>query len=167
MRCKNGHIYDETKFDSCPYCAQAQKFAKMNQRVKEEEEDVDYTIPFYEGKSRTMDLVTGWIVCVEGPTKGQDYHLGYGYSRIGRGHHMDVSVPQDEAITRDNHVSIVCDPKHNTFYLIPSSGNIAYLNSQLLTTASPLHSGDLIQIGNSLFEFVPYVTPDKGWQRYE
>ena len=129
--------------------------------------DVDYTIPFYEGHKKTVDLVTGWLVCVEGETKGKDYHLGYGYSRIGRGNHMDVCIPEDHSITRDNHCSIVCDLKKNLFYLMPTSGNIVYLNSQLVLSATLLKQGDLIQIGNSLFEFIPYVTPQKGWNDYE
>lgn len=176
IKCEHGHFYDETKYDSCPYCAEAKRQEGIDSRKvfhpHDEEatmpyhakaDDPDYTVPFYGTEIGNEQFVTGWLVCIEGPARGRDYKISFGYTRIGRGYHMDISIPEDISITRDNHCSIAYDDKKCRFYLVPSGGNLVYLNSALLTKPTQLKERDLIQIGNSVFQFIPFANGDFKW----
>lgn len=174
-RCENGHLYDETIYSSCPYCNN-QKLKRIvvddevNADISNKPEgttrlDVtDFTTTFYGKEIEHGDYVTGWLVCLEGPVKGKDFRITYGYSRIGRGRHMDISIPEDLAITRDNHASIVYDPKKNYHYLVPSQSNFVYINSTYVTKPTRLHIHDFIQLGNSVFEFIPFCVDEHSWE---
>lgn len=176
IKCVNGHFYDETKYDSCPYCAEAQRKEGIDSRrvfrpsdeqstiaYHAKADELDYTIPFYGTEVGTEQYVTGWLVCIEGPAKGRDYKISFGFTRIGRGYHMDISIPEDIAITRDNHCSIAYDDKKYQFYLVPAGGNLVYLNSALLTRPTRLKARDMIQIGNSVFVFMPFADGEFRW----
>ena len=122
------------------------------------------TIGFSSGTG-VKDWVTGWLVCVEGPEKGRDYRLHYGFNRIGRSYSMDVQVIDDYAITSEEHCSVVYDDRHNRFLIIPSSETLTYCNGQLLTAPAGLEAGDQISLGNSRFEFIPFCRKGKVWEK--
>ena len=105
----------------------------------------------------------GWLVCTEGKGKGRDYRLHTGYNRIGRGYHMDVSLPEDISVTRDNHCSVVYEPKANIFYLVPSKGNIVYHNGKFVMNTIVLETDDEIQIGNNTLVFVAFCRGERKW----
>ncbi len=124
------------------------------------------TVGFYSG-AKGNDYVTGWLVCVEGPEKGRDYRLHHGFNRIGRDPGMDIQVADDPAITRKNHCSIVYDDRGNQFSLVPSVGALTYFKDSLLVKAEMLQMGDLITMGNSTFEFIPFCRKGRVWEKEE
>ena len=76
-RCKNGHIYDTSKYSSCPYC----KAEGLETEVKEDKinlveemNDDDKTMAYWAKDSR-VDPVVGWLVCIEGADKGKDFRI--------------------------------------------------------------------------------------------
>lgn len=166
IKCVNGHFYDDKKYASCPYCKKQGKtnldHGELTVSLKDLMLDDDYTMPLHKSGSPER-YVTGWLVCYEGLSRGRDYRIYSGYTRIGRGYHMDISIPEDISITRDNHCSIVYDERGNAFYIVPSGGNLVYVNGQLVTKPARLTKGDRIQIGASIFIFVPFCEGDLKW----
>lgn len=129
------------------------------------DEDVK-TVGFYSG-AKGNDFVTGWLVCVEGPEKGRDYRLHHGFNRIGRDPGMDIQIADDPAVTRKNHCSIVYDDRRNQFSLVPSAGALTYFKDSLLTKAEILQMGDIIVMGSSTFEFIPFCRKGRVWEKEE
>lgn len=172
IRCSQGHYYDGVKFSSCPHCGisvgvnLSEHTIALTQAVNPVPDDDAKTIGFY-SEVKGNDFVTGWLVCVEGPEKGRDYRLHHGFNRIGRDPGMQIQIADDPAITRKNHCSIVYDDKSNQFSLVPSTGAITYYKSSLLTKAEILQMGDLIEIGNSTFEFIPFCRKGRVWKKEE
>lgn len=138
----------------------------LEQAENLEMEDDAKTIGFY-SEVKGNDFVTGWLVCVEGPEKGRDYRLHHGFNRIGRDPGMQIQIADDPAVTRKNHCSIVYDDRSNQFSLVPSTGAITYYKENLLTKAEVLQMGDVIVIGNSTFEFIPFCRKGRVWKKEE
>ncbi len=130
-----------------------------------ENPDDDKTISFgLFGVFDTIQPVTGWLVCIEGEEKGKDYRLHSGKNFIGRSTSMDVVLVDDKSISRDRHCSVVYDPKGGKFYLSIEKGNITYLNGMLLEQTSDLSDGDVIEIGNTKLQFIPFCKGERSWE---
>lgn len=138
----------------------------LEQPLAYDVEDDAKTVGFY-SEVKGNDFVTGWLVCVEGPEKGRDYRLHHGFNRIGRDPGMQIQIADDPAITRKNHCSIVYDDRGNQFSLVPSAGTLTYYKNSLLTKAVALQVGDVIVIGNSTFEFIPFCRKGRVWKKEE
>lgn len=115
--------------------------------------------PWQEG----LNPVVGWLVCTEGPEKGRDYRLHAGRNQIGRSNKMAVTPVEDESISRENHASIVYDPKSNSFYIAPGESAATYLNGANVTDAMPLVEGCELSLGKSKFAFVAYCKGEVKW----
>lgn len=189
IRCEKGlHFYDDTKYDTCPHC-QLQKDRMLKHTMQEQmtvamyseeipklEEYVlqsenrkitanDYgrTVGYF-SPVRGNDYVTGWLVCIQGPEKGRDYRLHHGFNRVGRSMNMDIFVPDDPAISRETHCSIVYDARSNRFYAVPGKGTLTYVNQELLEYQKTLNGGERLQLGDSCFEFIAYCREGHTWE---
>lgn len=83
-RCKNGHMYSARKYgDVCPYCNTNLETTNMvnNRRLMVDDPDKTMSI---NGTTESVDPVTGWLVCIEGPQYGKDYKIHAGKNFIGR-----------------------------------------------------------------------------------
>lgn len=177
VRCEMGHFYDNNRHTSCPHCkvgiedektvsgvasyltargADAQNLVDFNPPSRDDEK----TIGIY--KKKGWDPVTGWIVCVNGPERGRDYRLHAGRNFLGRSLDMDISITDDMEISRENHCSIVYDPKSCEFLLVPGSASI-YLNKQATNEVKALTTGDMIGAGGSEFVFIPFSVKGREW----
>ena len=173
VQCPKGHFYDDDKYFQCPHCGvslvtesrDGSNFALEDETVflsdLEPEED-DATVAFW-GNGSENEYVTGWLVCIDGPAKGEDYRLHYGFNRIGRSYKMDVCIEEDLQVTRDNHCSIVYEVRENEFYIMPSTGTVTYLNNEIVMESKKIVTGDRIRIGKSLLEFVAFCRGEKKW----
>ena len=108
------------------------------------------------------DPVVGWLVCIEGKEKGRDYRLHTGRNFIGRGLKSDVSLPDDEQISRENHCSIIFEPKKNMFAIIRGGGEI-HINGESIDGSQTLYGDETITIGASDFVFIPYCREGRSW----
>ena len=126
--------------------------------------DDQKTIGFFDS-AKGNDFVTGWLVCVKGPEKGRDYRLFHGFNRIGRGVDAGVYIASDSQISKEGHCSIVYDDRSNRFSIVPEGGNSTYVRGQLLTVPETLTTGDIIQMGESSFEFVAFCREGRVWER--
>ena len=83
---------------------------------------------------------------------------------MGRSTSMDVVLIDDKSISRDRHCSIVYDPKGNIFFVSAESGNLVYLNGELVSYPKELKDGNMITIGETKLMFIPFCREGRTWE---
>ena len=112
-----------------------------------------------------FDPVVGWLVCVEGPSRGKSYTIRGGINSIGRSDRMDIVITGDIKISAENHAKVSYSDKNNRFNLIPGDGrNIVYLNDDEVFSAMPLKAYDIIDFGETKLMFVPLCGEHFTWK---
>lgn len=130
---------------------------------RKKSEEINKTVGVF-SKKINLEPIVGWLVCVEGPEKGKDYHLWARINTIGRSERMDVCIKDDQTISRENHARIAYDPKHNNFQLIPAESiNNIYLNDEPVYIPAKLSAYDVIELGDSKMIFVPFCCDRFRW----
>ncbi len=130
----------------------------------QEQPDEDKTIAFGFFGMTQRQPVTGWLVCMTGSERGQDYRLHVGKNFVGRSPSMDVVLTDDKTISRRKHCSVIYEPKESLFYVSPEEGNQVYLNGRSLKATESLKEGDEIMIGATRLIFVPFNREDRKWE---
>ena len=131
----------------------------------EEMDDDDRTTAYW-SKDVKVDPVVGWLACIKGSEKGQDYRIVSERNFIGRNEEMDIRVEGDMSISRKNHCSISYNPKQRIFIITPGEGNgLVYINNEALYTSRQLESYDMIEIGESKFIFVNLCGQNFDWEK--
>lgn len=188
VKCENGHFYDNEKYSACPHCANQLDLADGDEHTvslsdnlieqaiaihlktgeKQSYTDVDYddekTISIF-SVNKGNDFVTGWLVCVDGPEKGRDYRLHYGFNKIGRSRSLDIYLEEDRQISRDAHCAVVYEYNKNEFFVMPQDGNLVYLNDAMLTEPQRLSTGDIISLGATKLEFIAFCRGMRKWEK--
>lgn len=186
--CERGHLYDTAQYESCPYCNGGGNVihfreesigrtepvgnyvggSEMGKTVapesyRKKSEEINKTVGVF-GKKMNLEPIVGWLVCVEGPEKGKDFHLWARINTVGRSEKMDVCIKEDQTISRENHARIAYDPKHNKFQLIPAESiNNIYLNNEPVYVPVELFAYDVIEFGDSRMIFVPFCCERFQW----
>lgn len=112
-----------------------------------------------------VEPVVGWLVCVEGPVRGSDYHLHAGYNYIGR-EMGDIRISGDQQISRQNHAMVAYDDADGVYYVGPSAGrNLLKVNGKTVLNAVELHSFDVISIGTTKLMFVALCGEHFSWKK--
>lgn len=114
------------------------------------------------------EYVTGWVVVVDGPGKGQSRPIFSGINPIGRS--PDQAIPlyfggkSDGEVSRRDHTRIVYDPRGNHFKLQHgASRNLTYLNDEPVLEIINLKPYDRIGIGKTTLLFVPMCGDQFRW----
>ncbi len=166
-RCKNGHIYDLSKYSECPYCKSEGLTTEIKQEsinLVEQMNDDEKTIAYW-AKEVNIDPVVGWLVCIEGVDKGKDFRIISERNFIGRGEDMNISIQGDTTISRKNHCSISYSPKTRTFMITPGQGNgLVYVRNEAVYESRELRSFDYIEIGECKFVFVELCGENFDWE---
>jgi len=183
-RCSKGHYFDCDKYTKCPYCGvdnlnvprsmasgntkkYEQDFATVpmsssaisNKNVDEPGE----TVGIFQQKIGTNPVV-GWLVCVEGSVRGQDYPIRCEKNSIGRAPNMDICISSDDFISRMNHAFIIFNPKTVTFRVhTGESRGLVYLNNKEVLTYMELKAYDRIEIGQTKLIFMPLCGANFQW----
>ena len=188
--CPNGHYYNAALHDSCPECAKSagktEAIGSAGGFSKTEKVGGGYSGGFSETVAvdslRDADVepfqptmigtesvegrpepVVGWLVCIEGVSRGVDYRLHAGYNYIGR-EIGDVHIHGDMQISRKNHAMIAYDSSERTYYVGPSAGrNLIKVNGKTVLNAADIKSGDVISIGTTKLMFVALCGEAFGW----
>lgn len=131
-------------------------------------ESYDPTMPVNYRKNgesaKALLPVTAWLVCIEGPSKGQDYRIHAEYNYIGRSSKMDICIQGDPTISRENHAIIAYDTLDGIFYFAPSGGgSIVRINGKAVLGSVELKPYDKLTIGQSVFSFVPFCGEQFEW----
>lgn len=170
-RCNNGHYYDSNKHSSCPFCGVQSLDIDINKTMAKRPgasgvrgAEEGKTVGIFK-KKLGIDPVVGWLVAVAGPDKGQDFRITSERNFIGRSEKMDISVPGDETISRENHAIVSFNPKNITFRLFPGdSKGLVYLNQEEVITPIALNAYDIIEIGQSKLMFLPLCGEQFNWE---
>ena len=112
----------------------------------------------------TFDPVVGWLVCIEGATKGTDYRIHSQNNYIGRSARMDISIPEDSHISAENSAIIAYDNEDRTFYFGPCSGrNIVRVNGKPALSVEKIEAYDVLTVGTTKLLFVPLCGDRFDW----
>lgn len=115
-------------------------------------------------KTTGIDPVVGWLVCIEGPDKGRDYRIRSEKNFIGRSAQMNISIQNDNAISRENHAIVSFNPKKSNFKVHPGSSNgLVYLNDDDVDIPEMLKPYDIIELGETKLMFVPLCGENFQW----
>lgn len=164
-RCKNGHMFSARKYgDTCPYCnTNLELNTNMMNNKRLMLDDPDKTVSV-SGVTDTVDPVTGWLVCIEGPQYGKDFKIHAGKNFIGRADNMHIQILEDNTVSRINHAAISYDGKNRQTYLLPGdSSGLAYVNGEAVYTPVALEAFSIVEIGKSKFIFMPLCGEHFEW----
>ena len=90
-----------------------------------------------------------------------------GKNTIGRSDSNKVVLRLDRSVSRENHATVIYEPKKREFYL--QTGNtdgLIYLNENFVDCAQPIKAKDVLEMGTSKFVFVPLCGEDFSWEQY-
>ena len=184
-RCPKGHYYDPNMHSQCPWCyVQGLDVDIGKTRAKrsggpDEELDATKALPGAhaddEGKTvgvfaknLGVEPVTGWLVAISGPGKGNDYRIVSDRNFIGRSNKMGVVIKEDETISRENHAIISYNPKKQNFRLSPGEGKrLTYLNNEEVIEPVQLKPYDVIELGQTKLMFIPFCSSKFSWDQVE
>ena len=134
-----------------------QSYAMQNSGTK--------TVAFY--NTGRIEPVVGWLVCVKGEYVGESFNLKEGQNFIGRSLGMDVALVNEKSVSREFHAGIIFDPVEKVFYAVPGHSNgLTYVNGSILFSAVQLKAYDEIQLGKSLYVFMPFCGDSFSWDKY-
>lgn len=184
VQCPNNHYYDDKRNSTCPYCEKMNNSvaadAGMNEQLTsyialaETDDDAQLTEGYGEAVAEfektigifvdeTQNVLTvAWLVCVEGMEKGKSYVIHSGRNFAGRSLDMDIVLSDDNSIAREKHFSVVYDPKSIAFYLVSGTGR-TYVNGTAISSETALADGDVIEVGQSKYVFVPFCKEGREW----
>ncbi len=181
IRCSNNHFFDDSKFNECPHCKRLASGAVedhkptvakfkvdftddtgVTQSLRSQVDDVQKTVSVYASKNNNTNPVVGWLVCTEGQAKGRSHEIHVGKNFAGRSMKMDIHL-NDEKISRENHFTIIFDPKSIKFFLAAGNG-ITYYNDKMLNSTADLSEGDFIGAGESKYAFIPFCKEGRVWE---
>ncbi len=183
IRCAEGHFYDPAKHHDCPWCPKPVEMAAApipgGKTTPLRPIDAPLpqapaapapapvggkTVPLMRGGPGKAEPVVGWLVCLEGPDRGQDFRLHSEKNFIGRSAAMDVCIAGDESVSRDKHATLTFEPKKQSFWLIPGdSSGLVYLNGEVVHAPLQISGGDLIEVGKSKLVLTPFVGENFRW----
>jgi len=114
----------------------------------------------------TVRPATGWLVCIDGETKGTDYRIYQGYTYIGRDPSQNQIAIPDDHISSVPSARILYDVGSRKFYVNECNGarNPVYLNGDLFDGRVELHAYDMLKLGNTRLLFVPLCTEKFAWE---
>ena len=108
--------------------------------------------------------VVGWLVAVDGPSRGDSFTLKTGKNFIGRKYENDVVLEGDDSVSRHKHAIIIYEPKKRKFIAEQGeSSGLFYVNDDVVLSPIELHNRDLISVGSWKLIFVPFCDEAFGW----
>ena len=160
-RCPEGHMFSPRRYgDICPYC---NKSVRLGTDTEDIQGDYNDSTP-YIGDLEVLNPVTGWIVCIDGPSKGRDYKIFTEKNFVGRADGMDIQILGDNHIAKRNHAVFVYDPKKRKTMILPGdSQGLVYLNDETVYSPQELSAYDTIELGKSKFLFIPLCGENFEW----
>jgi hypothetical protein len=112
-----------------------------------------------------VEPVAGWLVVVKGPGRGSFRPIFVGMNSVGRDAGQRISLNfGDEMISRENHAFIAYDDEARRFYLQQGGkSNLVRLGSRLVLSPTELQPYDLMRIGKTTLQFVPFCSSEFAW----
>lgn len=106
--------------------------------------------------------VVGWLVGLNGPTRGEAFPVRMGRNVIGRDRKSDIVVNDDQASS--HHADLVFRPEERRFILMDhNSTNGTYVNETEIEPRRDLTEKDVVRIGGHRFLFSPLCHDGFHW----
>lgn len=159
VKCKNGHVYDTDKLGSCSYCPGIVRRLENEPDVfgKDQAEIATEIAPGKGTEDPDMRIRknVGILVKTKGKRTGQAYLLYEGTNRIGRADNLEVSLPEEDTVSRNGHAEIVY--QNDSFLLFAvKEGRDVFLNEKRIDRQAELHDRDRVGIGDCDFVFIKF-----------
>lgn len=98
--------------------------------------------------------VVGWLVGLNGSTRGESYPVRIGRNVLGRDRRSDIIIQDEQASS--HHADLVFRPEERRFILMDhNSTNGTYVNDAEIEPRRDLAPKDVIRIGAQRFLFMP------------
>ena len=98
--------------------------------------------------------VVGWLIGLNGASRGESYPVRMGRNVIGRDRRSDVVIQDDQASS--HHADLVFRPEERRFILMDhNSTNGTYVNETEIEPRRDLNGKDVVRIGSHKFLFMP------------
>ncbi|MGI5899641.1 MAG: FHA domain-containing protein [Christensenellales bacterium] len=174
-QCERGHFYNSLRHERCPYCSGEADFqssfadaipsvtlradAPMPQKPRND----GVTVAVIEQQTG-IDPVVGWLIALNGESRGKDFRLHAENNFIGRDPRMDVCLLDDISVSRNKHAVISYDTLSGKFYLSVAQGrSIMRVNGEPMLSTKELSAYDEIIIGNTRLMFYPLCSDRFQW----
>lgn len=106
--------------------------------------------------------VVGWLVSLNGLSRGESYPVRMGRNVIGRDRRSDIVITDDQASS--HHADLVFRPDERRFILMDhNSTNGTYVNETEIEPRRDLMPKDVIRIGSHKFIFTPLCHDGFHW----
>jgi hypothetical protein len=106
--------------------------------------------------------VVGWLVGVNGSSRGESFPVRMGRNVIGRDRKSDIVINDDQASS--HHADLVFRPEEKRFILMDhNSTNGTYVNEAEIEPRRDLAPKDVIRIGSQRFLFMPLCHDGFHW----
>lgn len=109
---------------------------------------------------KKIEPVVGWLVCIKGLMRGQDYRLLSGFNRIGSRASDDIQIFDNKMEREKEAASLVYDGRSGSMYLVAKEDAPVFLNGKQAEEITVLHSEDLLRIYDTEYMLVLFC-PDK------
>jgi hypothetical protein len=190
-QCESGHVYDDSKNLTCPYCTgdgnigvtrplnagmEAPSFPNaFPQTTPLAASSIPKTMPLDNSETnKTMALnlnerginpICGWLICVDGEKKGKDFRICSEKSYIGRLKSNDICLDFDDSVSKEAGAAISFDKRNNKFFIQGGEGkNNIYVNENLLLVPVELKDYDIIEIGKTKLLFRSLCNENFKWE---
>ena len=168
IKCFNGHLYNEDKFNHCPQCASIQIMDRTKESNMQEQDDIDTEEPDFVKRQKYEIVgrrkVVGCLICVKGTMKGVGFFLVEGHNDIGRGANLEVVLSKELTISRKAHACITYEEKQNQYYLTAADGKQdVFYNGKLVNKSVLIKDGGEIGIGQCMLRFVAFCNDCFKW----
>jgi len=106
--------------------------------------------------------VVGWLVGINGASRGESFPVRMGRNVIGRDRKSDIVINDDQASS--HHADLVFRPEEKRFILMDhNSTNGTYVNEAEIEPRRDLAPKDVIRIGSQRFIFTPLCHDGFHW----
>ena len=104
----------------------------------------------------------GWLVGLNGVSRGESYPVRIGRNVLGRDRRSDIVINDDQASS--HHADLVFRPEERRFILMDhNSTNGTYVNEVEIEPRRDLAVKDIIRIGSHRFLFMPLCHDGFHW----
>ena len=108
--------------------------------------------------------VAGWLIGLNGATRGSIFELRAGRNFIGRSPDSEILLA-DDTVSYSRHASVIYEPNTRTFIAQAGESNgLIYVNGEMVLNGAQLSAYDRITVGNTRFLFFPLCSEAFAWE---
>lgn len=108
-------------------------------------------------------FVVGWLVGLDGKTRGESFPIRIGRNVIGRDRKAEVTIDADQVSA--HHADLVFRPEERRYILMDAnSTNGTFLNDEEIQSRTDLVAEDVLRFGSQRYLFIPLCRDGLYWE---